>query len=138
MRAVVLSRKPIIDRLNQDFVNVWVLNYDLKKMRDERGIDNLPLLAKTIINSWKQHSPVDCLVISPELKLLGRQPVNELFSSGGFSYRAFLDHSVQGKRPGLSDQSIQDRVPSREIEQTKTTIPSTAVTHDTMVEFHDE
>ncbi len=117
MRAVVLSKKSVIDHLNQNFVNVWVLNYDLKKMRDERGIDNLPPLAKSIINSWKQHSPVDCLVISPELKLLGRQPVNELFSSGGFSYRAFLDHSVQGKRPGLSDQSSQDRLPSREIEQ---------------------
>ena len=44
------------------------------------------------MKGWKRGSPVDILVISPELELMGRQPVNELFSSGDIvqNYLAFL------------------------------------------------
>ena len=90
---------------------------NLKQMRDERGIDILPPLAKTIINGWKKGSPVDMLVISPEPKLLGRLHANEFISSNGVGYRAFLDESVQGKRPGLVAQSNQDRTRSQKIER---------------------
>jgi hypothetical protein len=85
-------------------VNVWVLNHELKQMRAELGIDNVAPLPRAIINGWKPGSPVDCLVVSPELELLGRQPVNELLSFGSRSvekYKEFLTASLDGKYPDL-------------------------------------
>ena len=105
MRAVVLSNDRIIESLNEKFVNTWVLNTDMKRLREAKGIDGMQPLARTIISGWKQHSPVDCLVISPDLELMGRQPVNELFNAINnmeAAYRRFLVESLEGKRPGLS------------------------------------
>ncbi len=105
MRAVVLSNEQNIKFLNENFVNTWVLNRDMKRLRDAKGMDGIPRLAGTIIQGWKQYSPVDCLVISSELELLGRQPVNELLSQDYFSlaenYHRFLVEALAGKRPGL-------------------------------------
>ena len=104
MRAVVLSNDRIIESLNEKFVNTWVLNTDMKRLREAKGIDGMQPLARTIISGWKRHSPVDCLVISPDLELMGRQPVNELFNAINNmeeAYRRFLVESLEGKRPGL-------------------------------------
>ena len=105
MRAGVLSDKRNIEFLNENFINTWVLNTDLKRLRDAQGLDAIPPLARAIIQGRKQYSPVDCLIISPELELLGRQPVNELLSSKYGSlilnYRTFLVEGLAGKHPGL-------------------------------------
>ena len=106
MRAVALSDKRNIEFLNKNFINTWILNTDLKRLRDAQGIDAISPLARAIIQGRKKYSPVDCLIISPELELLGRQPVNEL-SPGGRreteikDYHAFLVEALEGKRPGL-------------------------------------
>ena len=102
MRAVALSDEQNIGFLNAIFINTWVLNTDMKRLRDAQGMDAIPPLARTIIQGRKQYSPVDCLIISPELELLGRQPVNELTSKNvSKSYRTFLVEALTGKRPGL-------------------------------------
>ena len=103
MRAVVLSNDRIIKLLNEKFVNTWVLNTNLKRLREAKGIDGMQPLARTIVSGWKQHSPVDCLVISPDLELIGRQPVNELIMMNNMEvgYQRFLAESLEGKRPGL-------------------------------------
>lgn len=102
MRAVALSDEQNIGFLNAIFINTWVLNTDMKRLRDAQGMDAIPPLARTIIQGRKQYSPVDCLIISPELELLGRQPVNELTSKNASkSYRTFLVEALTGKRPGL-------------------------------------
>ena len=113
MRAVALADKRNIDYLNKHFVNVWVLNHALKQMRDDLGIEQVGPLPRAIINGWKPRSPVDCLVISPELELLGRQSVNELLSFGSKSveeYRQFLAASLAGKYPDLigANNVVQD------------------------------
>ena len=105
MRAVVLSDQAIIDRLNRDFVNVWVLNRELKVMRLQLGLDNLAPLPSAIVHGWQPHSPVDCLVISPDLELLGCQPVNDMPRTAMAKIRAykdFLTSSLEGDRPGLN------------------------------------
>ncbi len=104
MRAVVLSNDRIIESLNEKFVNTWVLNTDMKRLREAKGIDGMQPLARTIISGWKRYSPVDCLVISPDLELMGRQPVNDLFNAMRYideAYQRFLVESLEGKRPGL-------------------------------------
>ena len=61
------------------------------------------------MKGWKRGSPVDILVISPELELMGRQPVNELFSSGDIvqNYLAFLQDSLAGRLPGFSEDTLK-------------------------------
>ena len=81
-------------------------------MRRQHGFkpfDKTHPLAQAIMKGWKKRSPVDILVISPELKLMGKQPLNELFSSGDIvqNYLAFLQDSLAGKLPGFSEDSSQ-------------------------------
>ena len=58
-------------------MNLWVLNLDLKRHRDAEGIDGVSPLERVIIGGWNEESPVDCQVISSELKLLGSLPLND-------------------------------------------------------------
>ena len=63
---------------------------------------------QAIIKDWKPRSSVDCLVLSPELKLLGRQPVNELprrRQEVVVAYDQFLKSSLAGEEPGLGGQN---------------------------------
>ena len=108
MRAVALSDDGNIKFLNENFVNTWVLNTDMKRLRDAKGIDAMPPLTQTIVGAWKRLSPVDSLVISPALELMGRQPVNELsryeWHTRAAHYQLFLVESLEGKRPGLGEK----------------------------------
>ena len=98
MRAGVLGDQATIDFLNANFVNLYVLNLDLKRRRDAEGIDGVSPLERVIIGGWNEESPVDCQVISSELKLLGSLPLNDFL--GAFShtrpqdYRDYLSRSI--------------------------------------------
>ena len=79
-------------------------------------------LAEAIMKGWKEHSPVDCLIISPEFELMGRQLVNELFedsSRSGLSlyeyYLTFLRKALDGKQPGLGNLTLTKESPSQEV-----------------------
>ena len=91
MRTVVLGDDDTIGYLNANFVNLWVLNLDLKLHRDAKGIDGVSPLERVIIGGWNEKSPVDCQVISNELKLLGSLPLND-FSSKVHSYTKAKDY----------------------------------------------
>ena len=101
--------------MNEKFVNVWCLNYELKQQRDQHGVENLPPLMQAIIKGWIPRSPVDCLVLSPELKLLGRLAVNELphrrhrRQEAVVAYDQFLKSSLAGEEPGLERQNDPQR-----------------------------
>ena len=121
MRAVVLANQSTINLLNQEFVNVWVLKYELEVMRDKVGLAKMPSLAREIVKVWKPISPVDSLVISPDLDLIGLQRLHDLVyekrddvtaksnvkpeltrQSLVDSYRDFLKASLKGDRPGVN------------------------------------
>lgn len=108
MRAVALSDERNIEFLNENFINTWVLNTDMKRLRDAKSIDEMPPLPQTIVGAWKRLSPVDCLIISPALELMGRQSVNELSRHNRHKsaehYRLFLIESLAGKRLGLGEK----------------------------------
>ena len=93
--------------------------------RGFKGVDTTHPLAQAIINGWQLHSPVDCLVISSELELMGRQLVNQLHGDSkdrGLSeiewYRLFLSEALEGKRPGLGRIVLTGACPSSEIMDT--------------------
>ena len=62
------------------------------------------------MKGWKDGSPVDCLVISPQFEVMGRQPVNELLFAGGDTprhYLTFLQESLAGQQPGLGEDTSE-------------------------------
>lgn len=93
--------------------------------RGFKAVDTTHPLAQAIISGWEIHSPVDCLVISPELKLMGRQDANQLRGDSrdrGLSemegYRLFLSEALEGKRPGLDRIVLTPECPAVEIMDT--------------------
>ena len=122
MRAVVLSNNQIIKYLNENFINTWVPNSELgrtpslrdpidkRRKREDTTFDTSHALAQAIITGWKDGSPVDCLVISPQFEVMGRQPVNDLLFAGGDTarhYLTFLQESLAGKLPGFGEDTSE-------------------------------
>ena len=103
--------------MNENFINVWVLNSQLERspytqtaiaLRRKYGFkpfDKTRPLAQAIMKGWKKHSPADSLVISLDLELMGRLPVNERHApyNGAKGYRLFLQESLDRKLPGLRE-----------------------------------
>ena len=119
MRTGVLSDNRIIEFLNENFINIWVSNVELERTPRKQAymaqrrkdisktFDRTHPLAKPIMEGWKEHSPVDCLVISPEFDVMGKLPLNDFFddcSRKGISddegYLTFLVDSLDAKFPG--------------------------------------
>ena len=107
--------------MNENFINAWVSNVELERtpskqkfmvLRRQQGfkpVDKTRPLAQAIMKGWKKFSPADSLVISPELELMGRLPVNERASpyNGAKGYLLFLQESLDGKLPGLREESSE-------------------------------
>ena len=139
MRAGVLSRDEIIEFLNENFINTWIPNCELgrihslrepiakRREREGKTFDTTHPLAQTIIKGWKtgskKGSPVDCLIISPEFEVMGRQLVNDLDEDKDRSgwrydyeyYLAFLKEALGGKQPGLGNVVLTTEDPSQEV-----------------------
>ena len=138
MRAGVLSNKQIIEFLNDNFINIWVGNADLgrihslrepiakRREREGKTFDTTHPLAQAIIKGWKtgskKESSVDCLVISPEFELMGRQPVSELREDiklnrdrSNAYYLTFFKEALAGKQPGLGNIVLSHEQPSQKI-----------------------
>lgn len=139
MRAGVLSDEQIITFLNEKFINTWVPNAELGRIRSlQEPIQNRRIqegktfnknheLAQTIIKGWKtgtkKGSPVDCFVISPEFELMGRQLVNELdddrknrgLPSEEAYFLSYLNEALDGKQPGLGNVVLTYQQPIHEL-----------------------
>ena len=90
-----------------------------------KGVDTIHPLAQAVIDGWHLNAPVDCLVISPELELMGRQDANRFFGdcmdkeiSQSEGYRLFLSEALEGKRPGLGRIVLTPVCPSVEVMDT--------------------
>ena len=69
-------------------------------------------LAKAIMEGWKEHSPVDCLVIAPEGDVMGKLPLNDFFDECYENdlkeedvYLQFLKDSLDAKFPGFNEDT---------------------------------
>ena len=138
MRAGVLSKDEIIKFLNENFINTWVPNSELgrirslrepiakRREREGKTFDTTHSLAQAIIKGWKtgakKGSPVDCFVISPDFELMGRQLVNDLredSESSGLQrdthYLTFLKETLEDKQPGLGNLILTSEHPSQKV-----------------------
>ncbi len=123
--------------MNEHFINTWVSNVAFGRTPNKRaylakriqhgfkGVDTTHPLAQAIINGWQLHLPIDSLVISSELEVMGRQDANRLHEDSrdrGLSeaegYRLFLSEALAGKRPGLGRIVLTPECPSVEIMDT--------------------
>ena len=81
-------------------------------VRREQGfkpLDRMHPLAQGIMKGWKKNSPSDSLILSPDLELMGRMPVNELIGSFMIrDYLTFLQEALDGKLPGLAEEAPHD------------------------------
>lgn len=130
MRAVVLYWDRIIEFLNENFINTWVSNVELERTprkkaymakrlkRKSKTFNRTHPLAQAIMKGWKEDSPVDCLVISPEFDVMGKLPLNDFFDDCSQkdipqedAYLTFLTESLEGKFPGFADDT-SDAPPS--------------------------
>ena len=103
MRAVVLSDERIIEFLNENFINTWMRNADLRRLRDANGFGGMPPLARTIVRNKRWRGPVDTWIISPELEAIGHVAVNEYLGNNrredgtleSQNYHLFLVNSLK-------------------------------------------
>ena len=123
MRAGVLSDDRIIKFLNENFINTWVPNSELGRVRSLRGpiakrrkregtaFDTSHALAQAIMKGWKKNSPIDALVISPAFELMGKQPINDLVFGRDTveRYLMFLQESLARKLPGLNEDASESQ-----------------------------
>ena len=107
--------------MNENFINTWVSNVELERtpnkkqlitLRRQQGFkpfDKMHPLSQAIMKGWKEGSPADSLVFSPELELLGRLPVNERSApyNGAKGYLLFLKNAIDGKMPGLNEDILE-------------------------------
>ena len=126
MRAGVLSNDRVIDFLNEDFINIWVSNVELERTPRKKAymakrpksesnqFDKNHPFAKAIMEGWKEHSPVDCLVIAPEGDVMGKLPLNDFFDECHENdikqedvYMQFLKDSLDAKFPGFDENSSE-------------------------------
>ena len=137
MRAGALSDEQNIKFLNENFINTWITTAELapkpnireaiakRHQHKSKNFATHPL-TQTIMKGWKtgskKSSPADCFVISPDLELMGRQPVNDLGDDSrnrGLRayayYLTFLKESLAGKQPGLGNLILRKEQPSLEI-----------------------
>ena len=77
--------------------------------RREQGFkpfDRMHPLAQGIMKGWKKRSPSDSLILSSDIELMGRMPVNELIGSYMIrDYLTFLKEALDGKLPGLAEEA---------------------------------
>ena len=98
----------------------------MRRKRESKVFDTTQPLTQAIIRGGKtgskKASPVDCLVISSELELMGRQPINELHGESrrrglryAEGYFMFLVESLEGKQPGLGNVILNNDRPLQQV-----------------------
>jgi hypothetical protein len=97
MRAGPLSHPAVIQLLNTRFVNTWVLKQELPALQKTAKTSGAARLAAAVFDTRQPKSPVDCVVFSPDLAVLGCQPANDFIRAGGNfgdRYRTFLTEAL--------------------------------------------
>ena len=82
----------------------------LRRQQGFKPFDKGHPLAQAIMKGWKEKSPADSLIISPELELMGRLPVNERARRDTAQhYLVFLQESLAGKLSGLREDTTESQ-----------------------------
>ena len=95
LRAGPLSSTPVIELLNEKFVNAWVLGRDLSELREDEVLSaEVRALAGQLEDDYRY--PVDSQIRTPDGRLLGRAEANEIGPDEG-AYLAILRSALEAK-----------------------------------------
>jgi hypothetical protein len=98
VRAGPLSDNNTIDLLNNKFVNVWILEKDIRTIQATMAAGDSRHLADAVIPVLKKGSPVDSLIFTTELKFIAIQSANDVVADTVAmrvrSYQKFLDDAL--------------------------------------------
>jgi len=98
VRAGPLSDDDTITRLNKSFVNVWILEKDVRSIQAKAAAGDSHRLAAAVIPVLKKGSPVDSLIFTPDLKFIAIQSANDVVADSVAmrirSYQKFLDDAL--------------------------------------------
>jgi hypothetical protein len=100
LRAGPLSDTSNIELLNDRFVNTWVLNKTVPERRDKASSADTRRLSEAVLDAKQKGSPVDCLVLTPDLALVAVREVHDLLDgrhigSWPARYRDFLAGALE-------------------------------------------
>jgi len=90
VRAGPLADAAVIQKLNDGFVNTWVLNKQLKALSGGESPTNVRDLANAVLAERAKGSPVDSLIFSKELNPIARQCASDLPPSRQEARRRYL------------------------------------------------
>lgn len=114
MRTGVLSDPKIIELLNEQFVNVFVLLGDLPKFQSGTQGEPVSRLANTISATLEEAvaqgagRSVNTFILSPQLELISHLPYRKPGepTPNGKIYGTFLKGALDGKLPGLAEEAL--------------------------------
>ena len=115
MRTGVLSDSKVINLLNRQFVNTFVLLGDLPDLQNGTKGEPVSKLAQTIGTKLEASvaqgvgRSVNTFVLSPQLELIGHLPYRKKnqFNNKKEKYIIFLQDSLAGKQPGMGEESSE-------------------------------
>jgi hypothetical protein len=106
LRAGPLSNPELINALNENFVNTWVLFRDLSELVDDPGEESIDIFAKTL----KEHyvGAVDIQVLNPEGEIIMHQPENKLHGNRLQKYLTLLADAAKGEVTNLASEKREE------------------------------
>jgi hypothetical protein len=86
--------------LNKHFVSTWVLKPTVSALRDKAAGADTRRLAAVLFDARQKGSPVDCLVLTPELTVVAVRPFHDLLEGNEEGdlparYRLFLTEAMK-------------------------------------------
>ena len=110
MRAGPLSKSEIIETLNENFVNTWILFRDLLELVADPDEDKVKVFAKTLRKHYV--GAVDIQVLNPQGEIIMHQPENQLPSRNPAQrYLTQLADVAKGKVVSLSNENEEKSTP---------------------------
>ena len=99
MRAGPLSDKRVIQTLNDGYITTWVLKPTLPALRDKGVTADVRQLASAVLDARQKGSPVDCVVLTRDLKLVAVRSFHDFFvfdeKDLPARYRSFLTEALE-------------------------------------------
>ena len=91
MRAGPLSNKKLIDKLNANFVNTWIIIPEFENPKQFFKSSVAQDWAKTIARNFTY--PVDSIVLSSKGKPIAQEEFRKLYLGGTAAYLKMLDNA---------------------------------------------
>ena len=118
MRAGPLSNSEVIQTLNENFVNTWVLLRELSELIERSEEERVSVFAKTLKDHYVY--PVDIQVLNPEAEIIMHQPDSKLPDDNRTqAYLTLLGYAAKGEVVDFASERREKSMPELDISSPK-------------------